>query len=98
AHPDAARKDREIRIPRRWSVRGALLRGTCDGSNSPRPPGMLLLDPEAPGALLRRRLRLGNRRCGQGGDMVRQVRVDVRLHAGGRGIRLLCRALSRLAV
>ena len=45
-------------------VRGALLRGAYYRSSASRLPGMLLLDPKAPGALLRRRLCVGSRCSG----------------------------------
>src|SRR5262245_28748228 len=59
---------------------------------------MLLLDPKAPGPLLRRRLRVGNRRRGKGGGVVREVAVAAPLYAGGAGVSLLCRAVSRRLV
>src|SRR6516165_6669817 len=55
---------------------------------------MLLLDSKAPSALLLRRFRVSERDSGQGGDVVRQVRVAVTLSAGEGGISLLCRAVS----
>src|SRR5262249_41211679 len=57
--PDSARKDREVRLPRRCWIHGALLRGAHHGSTLSRLLGMLLLDPKAPGPLLLRRLRFG---------------------------------------
>jgi hypothetical protein len=75
-------------------------RGARDGSTHPYPrhPGMLLLDPKASGALLRRRLRIGDRRSGQAGHIVRDVRVAVALSAGEGGISSLCGAVSRRMV
>src|SRR5262249_9107942 len=94
ARADATWKDHEIWLPRRWSVHRALIRGAHNGSARRRPPGMLLLDPEAPGTLFCWRLHVGDRRCRQGGDMVRDVPVAVALHAGRGGVSLLCRARS----
>ena len=66
AGPNATWKDREVRLARRRSVHGAIVRGAPHGSSHLRLPGMLLLDPKAPGSLLRRRLRVGGRCCRQG--------------------------------
>src|SRR5262249_9183754 len=98
ARPDATRKHQEVRLARRWSVHGAFIRGASDGSTRPRYPGMLLLGPEAAGALLRRRLRVGDRGSRQVGDMVRVIRLPVAVSAGERGIYLLCGAGSRRIV
>ena len=68
ACPDATRKDHDVRLARRRSIRRSAVRGARDRSTRPRLPGMLLLDPKAPGALLRRRLRVSGRRRRQGGE------------------------------
>ena len=52
--PDAARQDREVRLARRRSAHRARLRGARHRPTRPRLPRMLLLDPKAPGPLLRR--------------------------------------------
>src|SRR5262249_37310222 len=98
ARPNATWKDHEVRLTRRWPVHGTRLRGAGDGPTSLRHPGMLLLDPKAPGPLLRRRLRVGNRRRGKGGGVVREVAVAAPLYAGRAGVSLLCRAVSRRSV
>src|SRR6516162_2891615 len=53
ARPNPARKNHEVRLPRRWWIHRALLRGAHHGSTLSRFPGMLLLDPKTPGALFR---------------------------------------------
>src|SRR5262249_3129624 len=98
ASPDPARKNREIRLPRRWRIYGALLRGARHGSTFSRLLGMFLLDPKAPGALLRRRLRVSNGGGGEGGDVVRDVRGVVTLSRGEDGIQFLCWPVPRRTV
>src|SRR5262249_15383116 len=56
---------------------------------------MLLLDPKAPGALLRWRLRVSDRGSGTGRKMVRDVPGPVALSRREGGMSLLCRAVSR---
>src|ERR1700682_3799772 len=56
---------------------------------------MFLLDSKAAGAFLRRRLRVGCRRCGKGGKVALDVSVAVGLPVGECGIHPFCRPLSR---
>ena len=67
------------------------------GRTRPRLPGMLLLDPKAPGSLLRWRLCVGDRCGGQGRQMVRDVRAAVAPHAGEDANITFYAALSRAA-
>src|SRR5262249_42875728 len=98
ARPDPAWKNHQVWFARRWWIHGALLRGPLHGSTLSRHAGVFLLDPKAPGALLRRRLRVGDRRSGQGGDMVRDVPRAVALSRGEGGMSPLCRAVARRTV
>src|SRR5215472_1632925 len=59
---------------------------------------MLLLDPKAPGAPLRRRLRVRGQCGGHGRKMVRDVRIAVAFYAGEGRISLLRGAVSRCMV
>src|SRR5262245_13777228 len=59
---------------------------------------MLLLDPQASGALLRRRLRVGDRGSRKGGDMVREVPGAVAFPPGEGGMPFLCWLGARRAV